>query len=213
MSNIMKESFFSIPIFYVDIENSQELNSKLTHDILQWKKEDEKGEHRSNNYGWHSQDEMHLRDEFANIKNFINYQLKSISLMEEYSLETDLVVQNMWANVSPKYAYNSYHYHPNCLWSGVYYVQCPSDCGRILFENKQWHTWSPIYEKELSQQPHQWDSVHYEAIEGRAIFFPSCIGHEVEQNLTDVEGQDGYRISISFNSLQIKKGWRPLLNV
>ena len=44
MSNIMKESFFSIPIFYVDIENSQELNNKLTHDILQWKKEDEKGE-------------------------------------------------------------------------------------------------------------------------------------------------------------------------
>ena len=41
-------------------------------------------------------------------------------------------------------------------------------------------------------------------IEGRIYFF-LVVGHEVEQNLTDVEGQDGYRISISFNSIQIKK--------
>ena len=206
MSNIKRESYFTVPIFYIDVENSQEINRKLVHDILEWKKEDEEGDNRSNKYGWHSKVDMNLRDEFENIKNVINDQLKSISLVEEYSLETDLVVQNMWANISPKYAYNSYHLHPNSLWSGVYYVQCPSNCGRIIFGNREWELWTPMYEKEVSQQqPHQWKSVTYEPIEGRAIFFPSYIGHEVEQNLTDVEGQDGYRISISFNSLQIKK--------
>jgi hypothetical protein len=50
---------------------------------------------------------------------------------------------------------------------------------------------------------HQWDSVSYEPIEGRVILFPSWIGHQVGQNLTDVEGKDGYRISISFNIKQI----------
>ena len=205
MSNIMRESFFTVPIFYVDVKNSKEINHRLLNDILQWKKEDEKGTRRSNNYGWHSQDDMNLRDEFKDIKNVINEKLNSISLIEQYSSEADLVIEEMWANVSPKYAYNSYHFHQHSLWSGVYYVQCPPNCGRIKFENRQFNTWSPVYEKGIQRQPHQWETVNYEPIEGRAIFFPSCIGHEVEQNLTDVEGQDGYRISISFNSLQIKK--------
>ena len=206
MSNIRRDPFFTVPIFYFDVENSKEINHKLLNDILQWKKEDEKGTKRSNNYGWHSQSDMHLRDEFEDIKNVINDKLNSISLIEEYSSETDLVIEEMWANVSPKYAYNSYHFHQHSLWSGVYYVQCPPNCGMIKFEDKKWNKWRPIYEKEQSQrQPHQWERVNYEPIEGRAIFFPSCIGHEVEQNLTDVEGQDGYRISISFNSTQIQK--------
>ena len=206
MSNMMKELFFTVPIFYVDVENSKEINRKLIHDILQWKKEDKEGVNRSNSYGWHSEVDMNLKDEFTHIKDIINDMQSLISFVEEYSSDTDLVINNMWANVSPKYAYNSYHFHPNSLWSGVYYVQCPSNCGHIKFGNKKWNKWTPIYEKEGSQrQPHQWEIVNYEPIEGRAIFFPSYVGHEVEQNLTDVEGQDGYRISISFNSTQIQK--------
>ena len=57
----------------------------------------------------------------------------------------------------------------------------------------------------MARQPHQWNNVFYEPIEGRLILFPSHVGHEVPQNLTDIEGQDGYRISISFNSTQIQK--------
>jgi len=205
MSDMIREYFFTVPIFYIDVENSKEINRRLIHDILEWKKEDEKGTRRSNNHGWHSQDDMNLRDEFEDIKNVINDKLNSISFMEQYSSEADLVIEGMWANVSPKYAYNSYHFHHNSLWSGVYYVQCPPDCGKIKFENRHYNTWSPVYEKGIPRQPHQWQTVNYDPIEGRAIFFPSCIGHEVEQNLTDVEGQDGYRISISFNSIQIKK--------
>ena len=45
-------------------------------------------------------------EQFEDIKNVINDKLNSISLIEEYSSETDLVIEEMWANVSPKYAYN-----------------------------------------------------------------------------------------------------------
>ena len=60
-------------------------------------------------------------------------------------------------------------------------------------------------ENNTKDEPHQWEFLTYEPIEERAIFFPSWLGHEVEQNLTDVEGDDGCRISISFNTQQMKK--------
>ena len=206
MSDMIREYFFTVPIFYIDVENSKEINRKLIHDILEWKKEDEKGTERSNNHGWHSQDDMNLRDEFEDIKNVINDKLNSISLMEQYSSEADLVIEGMWANVSPKYAYNSYHFHHNSLWSGVYYVQSPPNSGKILF-HKEWSRYQGVPKPTFSSSPpvhtHQWDSVSYEPIEGRVILFPSWIGHQVGQNLTDVEGEDGYRISISFNIKQI----------
>ena len=64
----------------------------------------------------------------------------------------------------------------------------------------------PIYDdNKTKDELHQYDTFVHRPIEGRVIFFPSWLGHEVEQNLTDVEGQEGYRISISFNSLQIKE--------
>ena len=99
----------------------------------------------------------------------------------------------------------------NLLKQALEAEQLNSQCIKLTLQmqrtaERKWNNWRPMYEKEQSQrQPHQWETVNYEPIEGRAIFFPSYIGHEVEQNLTDVEGQDGYRISISFNSLQIKK--------
>ena len=210
MFNLSKELFFSVPFYYYNIENTDELNRELVHHILKIKEEDEQGLVRSNNLGWHSETNLSSRDEFNQITKIIHDALNKISTDEEYSSETNLVIENMWAIVSPKYAYNSQHFHPHSLWSGVYYVQCPPNCGNIRFSNKDAEAmWLPLYEKNensvQSRQPHQWASVVYEAIEGRLIIFPSHVGHEVLQNLTDVEGEDGYRIALSFNSIQIKK--------
>ena len=62
---------------------------------------------------------------------------------------------------------------------------------------------TPTYEKDnIDRQTHQWQTIEYKPIEGRVILFPSWVGHEVQQNLTDVEGENGNRISISFNTIQ-----------
>ena len=207
MHDVIREFFFSVPFFYHDVENAQDLNRKLVHDILKWKERDEDGIIRSNHMGWHSEDDMQDRHEFQELTKIINDVQNKICEAEEYNSEKKLVIDSMWANVSQKYAYNSYHYHPNSLWSGVYYVQCPPDCGQIIFGSRQVLTYpEPDYKKDMiDRQPHQWTKVEYKPIEGRVIIFPSHVGHEVFQNLTDVEGQEGYRISISFNSLQIKE--------
>ena len=200
MSEAKREFWFSVPFFYFDIENSKELNRELVRDIYKWKEEDKDGIKHSNKQGWHSTIIMHFREEFSKITNAINDAQKSVSTEEGYDSDWPLIVESMWANVSPKHAYNTFHTHPNALWSGVYYVQCPENCGRIKFHNMPDQHHKPIYDDNELQHPHQWSSVFYEPIEGRLILFPSNRGHEVEQNLSDTD-----RISISFNSIQMHK--------
>ncbi len=203
---MIRELTFSIPIFYHDLKNSNEINRRLKKLILDWRDED-KGIVKSNVLGWHSTDDMNVKPQFSFFIDEINNLQNEIHLTEEYANNTELRIGNVWANVSHKYSYNRFHNHPGCLWSGVYYVQSPPNCGEILFRipERDGHL-KPIYDdNKTKDELHQYDTFVHRPIEGRVIFFPSWLGHEVEQNLTDVEGQDGYRISISFNSIQIKK--------
>jgi hypothetical protein len=52
---------------------------------------------------------------------------------------------------------------------------------------------------------HYWREVHYEPIEGRLIMFPAWLTHEVAQNMCNLKGEDGWRISVSFN---FKQRWK-----
>ena len=207
MSSVMRELFFADAFYYKDIENSSEMNKDLISKILEWKHDDPEGVEISNSLGWQSRATMQKeKSGFADITNKINEFLNEVWSAEQYNEGTALEITNMWANVNYKYAYNKYHDHPQSLWSGVYYVQSPPNSGKILF-HKEWSRYQGVPKPTFSSSPpvhtHQWDSVSYEPIEGRVILFPSWIGHQVGQNLTDVEGEDGYRISISFNIKQI----------
>lgn len=197
---------FSIPVFYHDLKNSNEINRKLKKLILDWRDED-KGVVKSNVLGWHSPVDMHTKHQFSFFIDEINNLQSEMHLTEGYANNTELRLDNMWANVSHKYSYNKFHTHRGSLWSGVYYVQSPPNCGKIIFRLLERGDYlRPMYdENNTKDEPHQWEFLTYEPIEGRAIFFPSWLGHEVEQNLTDVEGDDGCRISISFNTQQMKK--------
>jgi uncharacterized protein (TIGR02466 family) len=41
----------------------------------------------------------------------------------------------MWANINPPGGYNRPHMHPNSLWSGVYYIKTPKNCGHLKLED------------------------------------------------------------------------------
>ena len=114
----------------------------------------------------------------------------------------------VWTNVNEVGSKNVLHTHTEDAWAGIYYVQCPPNSGNVIF-HKEWARYQniskPVFQEELTSLRHQWDNVFWEPREGRVILFPSWIGHQVEQNLTNVEGEDGYRISISFNINQVIK--------
>ena len=207
MYNMIRELHFADAFYHKDIENSTEMNTDLVSKILQWKHDDPEGMIISNSLGWQSRSIMQEdKVRWKGILKPINEFLQEVLISEQYVENSALEISNMWANINYKYAYNKYHDHPKSLWSGVYYVQSPPNSGKILF-HKEWSRYQGVPKPTFSSSPpvhtHQWDSVSYEPIEGRVILFPSWIGHQVGQNLTDVEGEDGYRISISFNIKQI----------
>ena len=206
-NKLIAEFFFHTPIFYKDLENSKELNKHLLKHIKAWKKRDEKGIVRSNSLGWHSAVDMHHRKEYNPlIKELFKMQF-DIFKSEGYHPDTEPLCDNMWANVNYKYSHNKNHTHPGALWSGVYYIKCPPDCGHIWFTDPSGHKVmaQPIMDKREKLPRHSWSTVHYQPIEGRLIMFPGWLAHEVDQNMSNLKGEKGWRVSVSFN---FKQRWK-----
>ena len=205
-----QELFFSTPIYFKDLENSKELNKHLLKHIKAWKKRDEKGIIRSNSLGWHSAVDMHHRKEYQPLKDELFKMQREIYESEGYNPNTVPVCDNMWANVNYKYSHNKNHVHPGAQWSGVYYIQTPKNSGHIWFTDPagQKHLDLPIMkrDKDFIKPRHYWREVHYEPIEGRLIMFPGWLTHEVAQNMSDLKGEAGWRVSVSFN---FKQRWKP----
>ena len=206
---IIKELFFPTPIYYYDIEDSAELNQMLKVRVRSWRERDDKGIKRSNvsSLGaWHSPTTMFQMPEF----DFFNQRV--IAFMQEVyddqKFHPDFIPysQNMWANINPSHGYNRSHTHPGSLWSGVYYVQTPENCGRVLFADPRPRA-NMMNEQVLTENrgAEYWNEVNHQALAGRIIIFPAWLRHEVEPNMSELPSPDGDRISISFNFSQVQR--------
>ena len=208
-----REFFFHTGIYFKDLVNAKELNKNLLKNIKAWKKRDEKGIVRSNSLGWHSAVDMHNRKEYHGLVKELFKMQEEIYEAEGYHPDTEAVCDNMWANVNYKYSHNKNHCHPGAQWSGVYYIKTPKNCGHLWFTDPcgQRHLDLPIMADKLKKPTHYWREVHYEPIEGRLIMFPGWLVHEVAQNLCDLKGENGWRVSVSFNFKQAwkKDKWKP----
>ena len=202
-----REMFFSTPIFFKDLPNSKELNNYLLKHIKKWKKEDEKGIVRSNSLGWHSAVDMHHRKEYNPLTRELFKMQQEIYQAEGYHPNTEPICDNMWANVNYKYSHNKNHVHPGAQWSGVYYIKTPENCGHIWFTDPcgERHMDISIMADKKQKPTHYWREVHYQPIEGRIIMFPGWLTHEVAQNMCDLKGEKGWRVSVSFN---FKQRWK-----
>ena len=207
---LMMERYFSTVIFYKDFPDADELNATLKPRIYSWRSQDEDGIVRSNvkqEGSWHSRVDMHQRDEFRELT-------KRVVAMAEESFETlgydpafEMICDNMWANISPRHGFNRNHTHPGVLWSGVYYVQGPPNSGRIFFTDPrlQAQILRPHFDPDKPRTAASWTEVYYEPVEGRMLLFPAWLVHEVEPNMSDREGADADRISVSFNLFQKRR--------
>jgi len=207
---LQREAFFPTLIYYLDLHGSAKLNAPLVSAIRRLQAEDTNGMHRSNVRqagAWHSQDDLIRRPEFEDLAKAVLASMQQVFDDLEYDGDMEPVLDNMWANVSPRHAFNRMHTHPGVIWSGVYYVQSPSGSGRIFFADPraQAGVLRPYLSEAGKNRPENWSEVFYEPIEGRMILFPAWLLHEVEPNLSDVSGDGGHRISISFNLRQRRR--------
>ena len=189
-----RELLFPTPVYIADIKHPN-LNQHLERDIIAWSKENN-GITRTNVKGWHSTTNMHERPEFKNLVNMLYACQKTIYEQEHY--ESEPYLGNMWANINPPGGMNRAHQHPNSLWSGVYWIKTPKNCGHLKIDDPR----SPAAmirpkQKEGIKPDRLLRETQYEPIAGRCIMFPSWLMHCVDPN----ESND-IRISVSFNFLQ-----------
>jgi uncharacterized protein (TIGR02466 family) len=189
-----RDLLFPTPVYIADIKHPT-LNQNLERDIIAWSKQD-KGMTRTNIKGWHSTTNMHERPEFKNLVSMLYACQKTIYEQEYY--ESEPVLGNMWANINPPGGMNRAHQHPNSLWSGVYWIKTPKNCGQLKIDDPR-SVASMIRprQKDIKKPDRLWRETHYEPIAGRVIMFPSWLMHAVDPN----ESND-IRISVSFNFLQ-----------
>jgi len=189
---MIKEPFFPTIIYAKDVQLN---NQELAQHIINWSQQD-KGIKKTNVNGWHSQTEMHTKPEYKSLLDELFIFMKEI--WKEEWLDREPVLGNMWANINPPGGYNKPHVHPNTLFSGVYYIKTPPNCGELICNDPRpgIQTVMPVRIKGTPPK-HLWREVHLESQEGRIIIFPAWVWHCVEPNQSN-----DIRISVSFNFIQ-----------
>ena len=208
---LKKELYFPTHIYFCDVPGAGELNVQLARGIRALRDADPEGIVRSNVKlvgSWHSATDLNQRADFKGLTAVLDDLVNGIYRDLAYHPDSRAVCDNMWANINPPFGYNRYHTHPNVLWSGVYYVQAAPDSGRIYFRDprEQANAITPNFPSDKERIRELWSEVHYEPLAGRVIIFPGWLGHEVQPNLTTLEGEAGERVSISFNYVQRTAG-------
>lgn len=204
---LKREPYFATYIYVVDLPGGVQISAGLATRIFNLRAKDPKGIVKSNFKrlgAWHSVDNLEKQDEFDEISAYILASAQEVFNNLGYRKNTHPIITNMWANISPRYAFNQVHTHPGSIWSGVYYVQAPPDSGKIFFldPRPQASVINILYEKNQRKKTEVLSRIFFAPKVGRLLLFPSWLQHEVQPNLSKLEGEQGERISISFNIRQ-----------
>ena len=189
-----RDYFFPTPVYYTDLAQAEALNARLVEDVRAWRERDPGGTFRSNVPqlgGWHSATDMHLRAEFTDLVHEIFELIHGVFSDQGYDDAYEPVCDSMWANVNPPGAFNRHHTHPHALWSGVYYVRTPDDCGLLCLTDPrpQAHVLTPYFDPRR-RSAHTWGEVYYQPRAGRLIAFPGWLVHSTHPNMASAGGAD-----------------------
>ena len=196
MKNYQSYKLFSSPVFHFTLENFKELNLELENFILSLRKNDEKGQKKSNAGGWHSKNfdinKENTAKKFATIvQRFVKKVVKD-EMGWKYA-SNKVIIEAMWSIINKKGSFNIQHNHPNAYLSAAYYVKFPKNSGNIkFFDPKEQKNIRYPHTKKYTELSAAVTSIEPE--EGNLLLFPSYLYHSVDENKSDDE-----RIVISFN--------------
>lgn len=193
-SVLTRSDTFPTPVWKINVPRFEALNASLLEAIKAEQSTDRKGKKVSNKLGWHSQDNLHHKQEVQKLLGQLQAGFKAIVQELEWDLtQVAPRVISCWAMINPQHAHNAFHHHPNSVLSGVYYVQTPENCGDLYFHDPR--SGSQIL-LPPTRKLTRWTigKIRFKPQAGACFIFPSWFWHGVESNLSEEE-----RISISFN--------------
>jgi uncharacterized protein (TIGR02466 family) len=190
--NLILNQWFTTPIWktYLDID----VEPLITY--LYKLKETDPGNVVSNRHGWQTSSLLGIPLAHEDLLYKINQTLVEVHKQMGLKSNTPSIVTSHWYNINFPGSYNLKHIHPHSVFSGVFYLQVPEkNSGDITFyRDNMFKSYLPHYiidDWNVMTSEH----VTYSPEKLMLLIFPSCIEHDVSENLT---GQD--RISFSFNT-------------
>lgn len=209
-----KISLFSTPLYKGVSENTEVL--KLAQDLFySWKNDrydkiNRSGKNTSGlmSYHWDLQTESNSVADFEKfgITTFyegsltdkpewsvvIQHIIDNVFDLLRYDYNGNIRITNAWATLYPKDAFVPEHIHNNSLFSGVFYIKAPTNCGDIIFKDPAYI--SKTMASNMNGFP-QYDILHVGKVQdGLMYLFPSWLPHYSQPNSTNED-----RIIISFN--------------
>ena len=200
---IKREILFPTPVYFKMVKEPKKLNKYLFSLIKAWSKKNKSETKTNSGGGWHSPTNMNHKKEYQPLLDEL-FDMQD-QIFRDYGMEPKPGIGNMWTNINYPGAYNKQHMHANSQWSGVYYVKVPKNSGNLFLEDPRPGP-NLIMPRRLKGIPRAlWRVVAYPAIEGQIIMFPSWLSHGVQINESKEKGEKGWRVSVSFNFIQVDK--------
>jgi uncharacterized protein (TIGR02466 family) len=183
------KNFFPTTIFSDSLapDRAAALNSRLLELIRGERDRDPKGTPKSTYRqlgSWHSHTKLHKEPEYAEILEIIQGYAAFISQTKGYDPQHVLKVTTMWSIINPPGGSNMAHVHPGGLWSGVYYIQAPENCGRISFIDPRTANvmQAPVYDADRPRESDTKTKVFITPEAGKIVIFPSWLYHAVHRS-------------------------------
>ena len=186
-----KHEIFIVPIYEFDLRTPTFNNLKVNNEELKtfverYKKLPDRSVTRSNVGGFQSVD---LPLDILEVQHLVNIIEQTINDDKTFDSKFHQIVFNMWFNINKKNDSNSSHFHPFSVYSGVYYLKAPENCGNIIFE-------APNLDLLHYYNSGEGGIYSLPPVENTLYIFPGWLKHFVQPNQNEEED----RISISFNT-------------
>ncbi len=192
---------FATPLVVHDWPESEQLNKELADLIVRKEKSDNRGYGtRSNAGGWQSSGNLIQWPEtcIQTLKSRIEtivFKMIGELVRKDGTARTFTLLIDSWANINRQGDYNVVHTHPNCMWSGVYYVQPGKPDKTIpysglleILDPREAANYIQIRNTVLDGRE------FVENVPGRMLLWPSWLKHWVHPF-----AGEGERISIAYN--------------
>ena len=146
------------------------------------------------NRGGYQSNELNLRD--PKLRPLISHIEQQTNLFASRYYTNKFKLSHMWININPTGGFNKSHTHAGSMFSGVYYVTTPQDCGNLFFERPNMET---IHCYDWSYDKTEYNSLNspswwMPSEEHTCYIFPAYMRHYTDPNRSESD-----RISISFN--------------
>ena len=178
------------------IKSKLELNCTILEEYAYSCKKTQESYNRSNYGGWqgHINERNDFPEELKTLFSLVEKTSKRVS--EELLLNDYPKVDNFWININKHKDFNIPHLHPASVFSCVFYIKAPENCGKIVFTNPiNAHPF--VYNKYTVTKYNLFNSQEwsYGAETNMLLMFPSYLSHYVTPN----ENLNEDRISIAIN--------------